>query len=210
MAVAVLAVAATPVVWAGSQDAPGDRHGWLLVCEVALLTAVVASLPLSREVSVAGYVASCIAVAGTLAIVLGTVFATAQAAHDIRIRSHGLRSVSATVTDCHVTGRELGEDDDQVSYTYSCTYHWTVDGRAFSEEQSDADASDEGRQVKVWLDGGRMITQRPGGFAILIWIVCALAGLLAVFRIGVNAFDTVHRAVVPRRRAEDRGWTPGQ
>ncbi|WP_035795111.1 hypothetical protein [Kitasatospora mediocidica] len=185
VALSALAVAAAPVVWAGSQDVPGDRRGWLLACGAALLVALGASGPLRREISAGAYVSACLAVVLFLALALGTVFATAQAADAIRIQRHELPSASATMTACRTTGREL-DDQDHVSYTYGCTYHWTVDGRAFSAQRSTDQLYPDGRPTRVWLDGATMITGRPDILAIPIWVAFALVGLLGTLRFGAS------------------------
>lgn len=181
VAVAVLAVAAAPVVWAGSQDAPGDRGWWPAVCGIALLAAVGASLPLRREVSGAGYAVSCLAVAVLLTLALGTVFATAQANHAIRDRQHEPPGVTATVTNCRTTGRTVNAEGGGHA-TYGCVYHWSADGREFSEDRPVEKVYPDGHETRVWLDGGRMVTGRPSVLAIPLWIAAALAGLLGTVR----------------------------
>ncbi|WP_280677418.1 hypothetical protein [Kitasatospora sp. MAA19] len=179
--VAVLGTAAVPVVWAGSQDLPGDRRWWLVVCGVALLAAVGASLPLLRQVSVGDYVVSCVALVLLLVLALGTVFAAAQAASGVRTRLHEPRRVVATVTACRTTGRQL-DDQDHGRDIYGCTYHWSVDGREFSEERPTDELYPDGHETRVWLDGGQMITGRPSLLGIPFWGVLALAGLLGAIR----------------------------
>ncbi|WP_406193121.1 hypothetical protein OH807_02185 [Kitasatospora sp. NBC_01560] len=182
VACGVAAVAVTPVVWAASQDAPGDHRWWLLAAGAALLAAVGASLPLFREVSSAGYLASCVVVAVLLTLALGTVFATAQTVHDVRLRLDEPRSVPATLTACRVTGRAL-DDENKGHDIYGCTYRWTADDRTFSEERPTDKLFADGHRTTVLLDGGRMITGRPSLLAIPFWIVLALVGLLGTVRI---------------------------
>ncbi|MFJ3220597.1 hypothetical protein ACIPLC_32320 [Kitasatospora sp. NPDC086801] len=179
--VAVLGVAAGPVVWAGSQDLPGDRRWWLVVCGVALVAAVGASLPLLRRVAAVEYVAAVVALVLLLVLALGTVFAAAQAAYGVRTRLHEPPGVTATVTGCRTTGREL--DDQNVGRDiYGCTYHWSADGREFSEERPTGKLYPDGHETRVWLAGGRMITGRPSLLGIPLWIALALAGLVGTVR----------------------------
>ncbi|MFJ2864257.1 hypothetical protein [Kitasatospora sp. NPDC087314] len=179
--VAVLGAAAVPVVWAGSQDLPGDRRWWLVACGVALLAAVGASLPLLRQISTTDYVASFVALVLLLVLALGSVFAAAQAAAGVRTRLHEPRSVVATVTACRTTGRRL-DDQDHGRDIYGCTYRWSVDGREFSEERPTEELYPDGHETRVWLDHGRMITGRPSLLAIPFWAVLALVGLLGAVR----------------------------
>ncbi|MFI5645312.1 hypothetical protein [Kitasatospora sp. NPDC051705] len=184
-AVAVLGVAAAPVVWAESQDAPGDRRGWLVVCGVALLAGVAASVPLGRRVTAADYAASVVGVVLLLAVALGTVFAAAQATHAVGLRLHEPRAVAATVTDCRTTGREL-DDQGQGHDVYGCTYHWSVDDRESSERRPTHELLPDGHRTRVWVDGDRMITEKPGLLAIPFWVVLTLAGLLGTLAFAAN------------------------
>ncbi|MFF1790491.1 hypothetical protein ACFVX9_29005 [Kitasatospora sp. NPDC058243] len=179
--VAVLGGAAGPVVWAGSQDLPGDRRWWLVVCGVALVAAVGASLPLLRRVSTTDYVVSCVALVLLLVLALGTVFAAAQAAYAVRTRLHEPPGVTATVTGCRTTGREL-DDQNQGHDVYGCTYHWSAGGREFGEERPTGKLYPDGHETRVWLAGERMITSRPSLLGIPLWIVLALAGLAGTVR----------------------------
>ncbi|GAA2741813.1 hypothetical protein [Kitasatospora cinereorecta] len=175
--VAALVVASAALVWAASQDAPTGRRWWV-VAGAALLIGFGASLPLLREVGSTDYVLSCLALAILLVLALAAVFSAAQAAHGIGIHGHAPPSAAATVTDCHRTGRQMDEQAPG-DPTYGCTYHWSVDGRPFSEERPTDEPYPDGHRTTVWLDNGRMITARPSLLAIPFWILCALAASAA-------------------------------
>ncbi|MFE7528312.1 hypothetical protein ACFU7Y_21710 [Kitasatospora sp. NPDC057542] len=178
-ALAVLAAAGAPAVWAWSLDEPVG--GWLpWLCAAAPAVAVTASLPLRRRAGGGPYTGLCVWAVLLLTAVWGAAFATAQAVHTVQVRMHEPRSVPAVVTHCRVTGRLPVEGGGLGARTYGCAYRWSVDGQEFNEERPVGDPYPDGHETRVWLeDGGRMVTGRPSLLGVPFWIVPALLGLAA-------------------------------
>ncbi|WP_327063869.1 hypothetical protein OG196_03285 [Kitasatospora purpeofusca] len=194
VAAAGLVASAAPVVWWESQDTPGDRTGWLLAAGAALVALLATARTVVNELSDRDYAAAWVGLLTVPAFALGTVFAAAQTAHAVDAARHEPRRVAATTVDCRVTGRSV--DDQNIGHDlYGCTYRWFVDDHEFREERPTRKLYADGRETSVWLDGNRMITERPSGIAIPFWGATALAAFVC----------TVMLAMIVRRRARGAG-----
>ncbi|CAN3978003.1 hypothetical protein KPATCC21470_0626 [Kitasatospora purpeofusca] len=194
VAAAGLVASAAPVVWWESQDVPGDRTGWLLAAGAALVALLATARTVVDELSDRDYAAAWVGLLTVPAFALGTVFAAAQTAHAVDAARHEPRRVTATTVDCRVTGRSV--DDQNIGHDlYGCTYRWFVDDHEFREERPTRKLYADGRETSVWLDGNRMITERPSGIAIPFWGATALAAFVC----------TVMLAMIVRRRARGAG-----
>lgn len=100
--------------------------------------------------------------------------------HDRALVAAATRQTSATVTDCRPAD---GDSDPQ------CTYHWTVDGHAYTQTATATRAWPDGRTVTVWIDpanpGGPVIDDPSQSFWSLVFPAvfgfAALIGLPMVF-----------------------------
>ncbi len=177
VAAAGLVAAAAPVVWWESQDTPGTRTGWLLAAGAALVALLAVARTVVNELSDRDYAAAWVGLVAVPALALATVFAAAQTSHAVDSAWHEPRRVAATTTDCRVTGRSI--DDQNIAHDlYGCTYRWFVDDHEFREERPTGKLYPDGRETSVWLDGDRMITERPSGIAVPFWGAIALAAFV--------------------------------
>ncbi|MFE6746258.1 hypothetical protein ACFVGM_10425 [Kitasatospora purpeofusca] len=194
VAAAGLVAAAAPVVWWESQDMPGDRTGWLLAAGAALVALLALARTVVDELSDRDYAAAWVGLLAVPALALGTVFAAAQTSHAVDAARHEPRRITATTTDCRVTGRSI--DDQNIGHDlYGCTYRWFVEDHEFREERPTGKLYPDGHETSVWLDGDRMITGRPSGIAVPFWGATALAGFVC----------TVMLALVVRWKARVAG-----
>ncbi|MFJ4095683.1 hypothetical protein ACIPYS_29180 [Kitasatospora sp. NPDC089913] len=189
-----LVAAAAPVVWWESQDTPGGRTGWLLAAGAALVALLATARTVINDLPDRDFAAAWVGLLAVPAFALGTVFAAAQTAHAVDAARHEPRRVAATTTDCRVTGRSVN-DQNIGRDLYGCTYRWFVDDREFREERPTRELYPDGRETSVWLDGDRMITERPSGIAVPFWGATAAAALVC----------TVMLAVFLRRKARVAG-----